>query len=38
VAWHTDYKENEIFLEFTEIQMGSVAKSYVREGFLIYND
>ncbi len=28
-------KEKEIFLIFKEIQMGSVAKSYMRKGFLI---
>ncbi len=32
----TDKKENEIFLIFKEMQMGSVAKSYMRKGFLIY--
>jgi hypothetical protein len=32
---HTDKKENEIFLIYKEIQMGSVAKSYMRKGFLI---
>jgi hypothetical protein len=32
----TDKKENEIFLTNKEIQMGSVAKSYMRKGFLIY--
>jgi hypothetical protein len=31
----TDKKENEIFLICMEIQMGSVAKSYMRKGFLI---
>jgi hypothetical protein len=35
---HTDEKENEIFLIYKEIQMGSVAKSYVRKGFLIYEE
>ncbi len=33
---YTDKKENKIFLIYKEIQMGSVAKSYVGEGFLIY--
>jgi hypothetical protein len=33
---YTDKKENEIFLIYKEIQMGSVAKSYIRKGFLIY--
>jgi hypothetical protein len=31
----TDKKENEIFLTYKEIQMGSVAKSYMRKGFRI---
>jgi hypothetical protein len=31
-------KENEIFLISKEIQMGSVAKSYMRKGFLIYEE
>ncbi len=35
VAQYTDKKENEIFLKYKEIQMGSVAKSYIGEGFLI---
>jgi hypothetical protein len=30
-----DKKENEIFLICKEIQMGSVAKPYIRKGFLI---
>ncbi len=29
-------KENKIFLICKEIQMGAVAKSYMRKGFLIY--
>jgi hypothetical protein len=33
---YTDKKENDIFLIYREIQMGSVAKSYTRKGFLIY--
>jgi hypothetical protein len=33
---YTDKKENKIFLIYKEIQMESVAKSYVRKGFLIY--
>ncbi len=32
---YTDKKEYQIFLIYTEIQMGSVAKSYMRKGFLI---
>jgi hypothetical protein len=35
---YTDKKENEIFLIYKEIQMGSVAKSYMRKGFLIYDE
>ena len=35
---YTDKKENEIFLIYKEIQMGSVAKSYMRKGFLIYEE
>jgi hypothetical protein len=31
----TDKKENQIFLIFKEIQMGSGAKSYMRKGSLI---
>jgi hypothetical protein len=34
----TDKKENEIFLIYKEINMGSVAKSYVRKGSLIYEE
>jgi hypothetical protein len=29
-------KENQIFLIYKEIQSGAVAKSYIRNGFLIY--
>jgi hypothetical protein len=36
--WYTDKKENTIFLIYREIQMGSGAKSYVRKGFLIYEE
>jgi hypothetical protein len=35
---HTDKKENKIFLIYKEIQMGAVAKSYMRKGFLIYEE
>jgi hypothetical protein len=35
---HTDKKENKIFLIFKEIHMGSGAKSYMRKGFLIYEE
>ncbi len=31
-------KKNEIFLIHKEIQMGSVAKSYMRKGFQIYEE
>jgi hypothetical protein len=31
---HTDKKENNFFFISKEIQMGSVAKSYMRKGFL----
>ncbi len=37
-ALHTDKKENQIFLIYKEIQMGSGAKSYMRKGFLIYEE
>jgi hypothetical protein len=35
---YIDEKENEIFLISKEIQKGSVAKSYMRKGFLIYEE
>jgi len=35
---YTDKKENKIFLIYKEIQSGEVAKSYVRKGFLIYEE
>ncbi len=34
----TDKKENKIFLIYKDIQSGAVAKSYMRKGFLIYED
>jgi hypothetical protein len=34
----TDKKENRIFLIYREIQSGAVAKSYMRKGFLIYEE
>jgi hypothetical protein len=34
----TDKKENQIFLIFKEIQSGAVAKSYMRKGFLTYEE
>ncbi len=30
--------ENKIFLIYKEIQMGAVAKSYMKKGFLIYEE
>jgi hypothetical protein len=33
---YTDKKENEIFVIYKEIQKGSVAKSYMTNGHLIY--
>jgi hypothetical protein len=33
---HTDKKENQSFLIYKEIQKGSVAKSYMTNGLLIY--
>ncbi len=35
---HTDKKLNKIFLICREIQSGAVAKSYMRKGFLIYEE
>jgi hypothetical protein len=35
---YTDKKENKIFLIYEEIQSGAVAKSYIRKGFLIYEE
>jgi hypothetical protein len=37
---YTDKKEKEIFLIYVykEIQNGAVAKSYMRKGFLIYEE
>ncbi len=37
-GYKTDKKENEIFLIYTEIQMGVVAKSHMRKDFLIYEE
>jgi hypothetical protein len=36
--FYTDKKENKISLIYREIQMGAVAKSYMRKGFLIYEE
>ncbi len=33
-----DKKEKKIFLIYKEIQKGAVAKSYMRRGFLIYEE
>jgi hypothetical protein len=38
VSLYTDKKENKIFLIYKEIQMGAVAKSYMRKCFLIYEE
>jgi hypothetical protein len=35
---YTDKKENQIILVYKEIQSGAVAKSYMRKGFLIYEE
>jgi hypothetical protein len=35
---HTDKKEKKIFLIYKEILSGAVAKSYMRKGFLIYEE
>ncbi len=35
---YTDKKEKKIFLIYREIQMGAVAKSYMRKGFPIYEE
>jgi hypothetical protein len=35
---YTDKKENQIFLIYKTIQNRTVAKSYMREGFLIYEE
>jgi hypothetical protein len=35
---YTDKKEIKIFLIYKEIQKGAVAKSYMRKGFLIYEE
>jgi hypothetical protein len=34
----TDKKESPIFLIYKEIQNGAVAKSYMRKGFLTYEE
>jgi hypothetical protein len=35
---HTDKKENQIFVIYKEIKRGAVSKSYMRKGFLIYDE
>ncbi len=35
---YTDKKENKISLIYKEIQKGAVAKSYIKKGFLIYDE
>jgi hypothetical protein len=37
-ALYTDKKEKKIFLIYKEIEMGAVAKSYMRKGFLVYEE
>jgi hypothetical protein len=34
----TDKKEKKIFIKYNEIHMGAVAKSFIRKGFLIYDE
>jgi hypothetical protein len=38
VRKYTDKKENQIFLIYKEIQNGAVAKSYMTNGLLIYEE
>jgi hypothetical protein len=38
VLLQSDRKENQIFPVYKEIQSGAVAKSYMRKGFLIYEE
>jgi hypothetical protein len=35
---YTDKRGKKIFLIYKEIQIGAVAKSYMRKGFLIYEE
>jgi hypothetical protein len=35
---YTDKKEKQMFLIYKEIQSGAVAKSYMRKGYLIYEE
>ena len=36
--YYTDKKESQIFLIYKEIQSGAVVKSYMRKGFLKYEE
>ncbi len=36
--FYIDKKDNQIFLIYKEIQSGAVAKSYMRKGFLLYEE
>ncbi len=38
MRYNTDKKENQIFLIYKEIHSGAVAKLYMRNGFLIYEE
>jgi hypothetical protein len=38
LALYTNKKEKKIFLMYKEIQMGAVAMSYMRRGFVIYEE
>jgi hypothetical protein len=35
---HTDEEEKKVFFIYEELQMGAVAKSYMRKGFLIFEE
>jgi hypothetical protein len=38
LSHYTDRKENQIFLICKELQSGAVSKSYMRKGFLLYEE
>jgi hypothetical protein len=38
IVLYTEKKENQIFLIYKEILSGAVAKSYMRKGFLIFEE
>jgi hypothetical protein len=39
IVWYSIYTDKKkIFLIYREIQSGAVAKSYIRNGFLIYEE